>query len=157
MKFLKENKLMIIAAVLIVVIIILYFSRKEKPIANGTLSSGYGDRINPITGAGQFHNGIDISAKAGTPIKSVLPGTVELAGYDSANGNYVKIKHRNFSTFFGHMIETPKVKVGQKVVKGQIIGNVGSTGWSTGPHTHFIVYNKAGQTINPLTSNIFRV
>lgn len=152
----KDNKMMIIAAVLIVVIIILYFTRKVKPVAGATISSGYGDRINPITGAGQFHNGIDLAAKAGTPIKSILAGRVELAGYDSANGNYVKIKHNNGATFYGHMIEPARVKLGQRVAAGQIIGNVGSTGMSTGPHTHFILYDKNGQTVNPAASNLFK-
>jgi murein DD-endopeptidase MepM/ murein hydrolase activator NlpD len=88
-----------------------------------------------------FHNGVDLAADAYTPIHAADGGVVEYAGWcDCGLGYYVKIDHGNgFKTLYGHMAEMPWVSTGQAVTKGDVIGPVGSTGASTGPHVHFIV------------------
>ena len=88
-----------------------------------------------------FHNGVDLAADAYTPIYAADGGIVEYAGWcDCGLGYYVKIDHGNgFETLYGHMAEMPWVSAGEAVAKGDVIGPVGSTGASTGPHVHFIV------------------
>jgi murein DD-endopeptidase MepM/ murein hydrolase activator NlpD len=88
-----------------------------------------------------FHNGVDLAADAYTPLLAADGGTVEYAGWcDCGLGYYVKIDHGNgFKTLYGHMAEVPWVSAGDAVAKGDVIGPVGSTGMSTGPHVHFIV------------------
>lgn len=108
---------------------------------NGTskanITSPYGYRVHPIFGDQRFHSGIDISAGSGTTIVAADAGTVLTAVYSSSYGNYVVISHGNgSSTLYAHM-SSMAVSAGQSVTKGQTIGYVGSTGWSTGPHCHF--------------------
>ncbi len=88
-----------------------------------------------------FHNGIDLAASAGTPIGAADGGTVTFAGWcDCGLGYYVEIDHGNgFSTIYGHMLDVPPVSIGQVVNQGAVIGYVGSTGNSTGPHVHFMI------------------
>lgn len=152
----KQN---IIAAVVITVVIVVYYIfSKVKPVPGATVSSGFGYRTHPINGTTHFHNGLDLSAPAGTPIRSIAAGKVEAAGYDNVNGNYVKIKHDKGGSFYGHMLQTPSVKKGQRVFKGTKIGLVGSTGLSTGPHVHFILYDDNWQPIDPQANkNIVKV
>ncbi len=99
-----------------------------------------------------FHNGIDLAAPSYTPIKAAAAGTVTAAGWcDCGLGYYVTIDHGNgYKTTYGHMAEQPYVSVGQNVSQGETIGPVGSTGMSTGPHTHFIV-EQNGIDIDPLS------
>lgn len=99
-----------------------------------------------------FHNGIDLAAPSYTPIKAAAAGTVTAAGWcDCGLGYYVTIDHGNgYQTTYGHMAEQPYVSVGQKVSQGETIGPVGSTGMSTGPHTHFII-EQNGIDIDPLS------
>lgn len=102
-----------------------------------TISSAFGYRVHPIFGTTKFHSGLDISAPSGTTIVAADSGTVLTATYSSSYGNYVVISHGNgTSTLYGHMSKLG-CSAGQTVSKGQTIGYVGSTGWSTGPHCHF--------------------
>lgn len=122
-----------------------------KPCTYRLLSSPYGYRIHPITGQYKFHSGVDLAGPQGTPIVATRDGTVTMAktGYNSGNGNYVTINHGDgFSSSYLHMLENLQVSVGQKVKAGQIIGYMGSTGMSTGPHLHFTIYYN-GSTVNP--------
>ncbi|HEY8447356.1 MAG TPA: peptidoglycan DD-metalloendopeptidase family protein [Thermomicrobiales bacterium] len=98
-----------------------------------------------------FHNGIDLAAPAYTPIIASDGGVVVAAGWcDCGLGYYVEIDHQNgYSTVYGHMAEQPYVAVGQRVNQGDVIGPIGSTGWSTGPHVHFII-KANGSTVDPL-------
>lgn len=99
-----------------------------------------------------YHNGIDLAAPSYTPIKASAAGTVTAAGWcDCGLGYYVTIDHGNgYQTTYGHMAEQPYVAVGQRVAQGETIGPVGSTGMSTGPHTHFVV-ERNGIEIDPMT------
>lgn len=111
-------------------------------------SSVYGWRIHPIYGTNKFHAGEDIPAQMSAEILAAASGTVTIAGWVSGYGNYTKIDHGNgIETAYGHQ-SSILVTVGQKVTKGQLIGKVGSTGNSTGPHLHFEVYQN-GKTIDP--------
>ena len=121
------------------------------PCSYRLLSSPYGYRVHPITGQWKFHSGVDLAGPQGTPIVATRDGTVTMAktGYNSGNGNYVTINHGDgFSTSYLHMLENLQVRVGQKVKAGQVIGYMGSTGMSTGPHLHFTIYYN-GATVNP--------
>lgn len=115
------------------------------------LSSYYGWRNSPFDSSKRsFHSGIDMASTAGTPIYAALDGRVTAVGYNATYGNYVIITHHSgYKTLYGHMKETA-CKKGNFVYTNTIIGYVGSTGLSTGPHLHFTVY-KNGKTINPLT------
>ncbi|WP_253708760.1 peptidoglycan DD-metalloendopeptidase family protein [Treponema sp. OMZ 799] len=116
----------------------------------GRLTSPFGYRRDPFTGRKSFHTGIDIAAPTGTPIKLTLDGKVSYTGYSAVYGNYVIVTHSGgYQSMYGHM-HTIKVRRGQILNQGGIIGTVGNTGRSTGPHVHFSVY-KNGKLINPLT------
>ena len=116
--------------------------------AYGAITCAYGYRIHPITGKYSFHSGIDIGAAAGSPIYASKSGTVTTATYTYVYGYYVTINHGDgYSTLYGHMTNYI-VSPGQYVTQGQVIGYVGSTGWSTGPHLHFTMYYN-GSTVNP--------
>ncbi len=104
------------------------------------LSSPFGYRVHPIHGTYGFHSGVDLASPGGTPIKATRSGTVTKATYDSASGYYVTVNHGDgFSSSYLHMTHYI-VKPGDKVSQGQVIGYVGSTGWSTGNHLHFSIY-----------------
>ena len=103
--------------------------------APGVITSPYGFRIGPFNGA-EIHDGIDIGAPLGTPVVAALPGIVTLAGWNGGYGNQVTIDHGGFTTFYAHL-DSFSVAVGDLVKAGSLIGKVGSTGWSTGPHLHF--------------------
>lgn len=114
------------------------------------LSSNYGWRDSPFaTGKRSFHGGLDMACNQGTPIYAALDGTVTATGYNATYGNYVIINHHSgYKTLYGHMSRIT-CKRGNFVYTNTKIGEVGSTGMSTGPHLHFTVY-KNGKTINPL-------
>ena len=122
----------------------------RKPIRRSYyLSSYFGWRANPFTGARSYHSGIDMACPQGTPIYAALAGTVTEAGYNNIYGNYVVITHHSgYKTLYGHMSAILAVK-GQSVNTKTQIGKVGSTGMSTGPHLHFTVF-KNGSRVNPL-------
>jgi murein DD-endopeptidase MepM/ murein hydrolase activator NlpD len=105
----------------------------------GILTSGFGNRISPISGTMRFHGGIDIGSDSGTPVIAAASGEVVQAGYMGGYGYAVIIYHGGgFSTVYGHLSKFA-VSTGQKVQRNQIIGYVGSTGFATGPHLHFEV------------------
>ena len=105
----------------------------------GILTSGFGNRISPISGTMRFHAGIDIGNDSGTPVVAAASGEVVQAGYMGGYGYAVIIYHGGgFSTVYGHLSKFA-VSTGQKVQRNQIIGYVGSTGYATGPHLHFEV------------------
>jgi murein DD-endopeptidase MepM/ murein hydrolase activator NlpD len=121
------------------------FLRSHGPIpnlwpVNGKLESGVGGRRNPFTGRGyEYHEGQDIDAQYGTPVDVAASGRVTVAGWQRGYGNVVYVDHGNgLSTRYGHL-SVINVSVGQTVTRGQIIGLVGSTGRSTGPHLHYEV------------------
>ncbi len=114
----------------------------------GRMSSGYGYRTHPILGYRRFHRGLDIAARSGTPILAPTDGQVARAGWGGGYGNVVELRHAGgLSTRFGHMSRIA-VSGGQRVRQGQVIGYVGSTGLSTGPHLHYEMYRN-GQLIDP--------
>lgn len=110
---------------------------------DGKLSSRYGYRRDPFTRKFKFHDGDDFSAKTGTPVYATADGRVRISKYYSTFGNYIEIDHGNgYQTIFGHLSKR-KVKAGEKVIRGQKIGEVGNTGRSTAPHLHYeIQHNK---------------
>lgn len=117
------------------------------PVA-GRITSSYGRRRHPILGYTRMHAGIDFGAAYGTPIHAVSDGTVQFAGRHGGHGNYVKLSHGGgMGTGYGHMSRIA-VRAGQHVSRGQVIGYVGSTGLSTGPHLHYEMYRN-GATVNP--------
>jgi len=117
----------------------------------GVISSDYGWRTHPVTGQPSFHSGLDIAAPEGTPIFAGSGGTVVFAGVNGGYGNMVEIQHDNgYLTRYGHMSKI-SVYVGQRVDAGSLIGRVGSTGVSTGPHVHFEVRDPRANTMNPLS------
>ena len=103
----------------------------------GVLTSPFGYRIHPITQKTDFHTGVDLAAPQGTPVVSAWPGVVAETGVDDINGNYVKVIHSaNVCTTYNHLSQIG-VTVGERLIRGQTVGLVGSTGVSTGPHLHF--------------------
>lgn len=124
-----------------------------QPVSNKDLSriaSGFGYRIDPIYKTVKFHAGLDFTAPQGTPIYATADGVVKTAGFsDGGYGNHVVINHGyGYETLYGHMYRV-KVRSGQRVKRGDLIGYVGSTGKSTGPHCHYEVH-KNGQKLDPV-------
>lgn len=116
---------------------------------NGRITSGYGMRGHPILGYARMHAGIDFGAAWGSPIFAVSDGQVIFAGRHGGHGNFVKLDHGGgLATGYAHMSRIA-VAPGSRVRSGQVIGYVGSTGLSTGPHLHYEVYRN-GRTVNPL-------
>jgi murein DD-endopeptidase MepM/ murein hydrolase activator NlpD len=114
----------------------------------GYITSPYGYRPSPFTGQRQFHSGLDIGSPMGTPIRAAMGGRVSTVGYNDISGNHVVITHHSgYRTLYAHM-SVIRTKAGAYVKAGDRIGDVGSTGQSTGPHLHFTVY-KNGVTVNP--------
>jgi murein DD-endopeptidase MepM/ murein hydrolase activator NlpD len=124
-------------------------SLMKTPINGARLSSSYGMRKHPILGYNKMHRGTDFAAPSGTPIMASGSGTVTRARWCGGGGNCVKIKHNStYETIYAHMKSFARgIKEGRKVKQGQIIGYVGSTGMSTGPHLHYeVVVN--GKKVN---------
>lgn len=124
-----------------------------QPVSNQDLSriaSGFGYRIDPVYKTPKMHAGLDFAAPQGTPIYATANGTVSLAGNaGNGYGNHVIINHGyGYETLYGHMVRV-KARVGQQVMRGEVIGWVGSTGKSTGPHCHYEVH-KNGNKIDPV-------
>ncbi|MDD3798699.1 MAG: M23 family metallopeptidase [Novosphingobium sp.] len=116
--------------------------------ANGQISSGFGMRRHPILGYMRMHKGLDFKASYGSPIYAVTDGTVVFAGRHGGHGNFVKLDHGGgLATGYAHMSRIA-VSNGTHVRRGQVIGYVGSTGLSTGPHLHYEMYRN-GRTVNP--------
>ena len=124
-----------------------------QPVSNRDLdriASGFGMRIDPVYGTPKMHKGLDFTAPQGTPIYATGDGKVEMAGYDQSGfGNHVIINNGyGYETLFGHMVRV-KVHAGEKVKRGEVIGWVGSTGKSTGPHCHYEVHIN-GREVDPV-------
>jgi murein DD-endopeptidase MepM/ murein hydrolase activator NlpD len=116
---------------------------------NGEVTSGFGYRMHPIFHVRKMHTGVDISAGMGTPIKAAAAGTVIFAGWRGGYGQAVIISHGNgLATLYAHQSKL-LVSVGDKVKRGEVIGKVGSTGYSTGPHLHFEV-RVNGNPVDPM-------
>ncbi|MDR2468387.1 MAG: M23 family metallopeptidase [Spirochaetaceae bacterium] len=115
----------------------------------GRLSSPFGWRKDPFTGVRSFHKGIDIVADVGVPVKAAMAGKVSMVGFSPILGKYIIVSHdATYQTMYAHL-NSSMVTRGSNVAQGEIIGEVGNTGYSTGPHLHFVIY-KNGREINPL-------
>jgi len=123
----------------------------RKPVNSAIMRSGFGGRRHPILGIVRMHTGVDWATAYGTPIFAAGNGVIEKAGPAGGYGKYVRIKHNNgYETAYGHMSAFAKgMEVGKRVRQGQVIGFVGSTGESTGPHVHYeILVN--GRFVDPM-------
>ncbi|WP_313034897.1 M23 family metallopeptidase [Massilia alkalitolerans] len=122
----------------------------KSPLQFSRISSGFSMRVHPISGKWKAHKGVDYAASTGTPIRAVADGVIDFAGNSGGYGNQVVLKHwSKYSTAYAHMSRiAPGMRKGTKVSQGQVIGYVGSTGWSTGPHLHY-EFRVAGQAQNP--------
>ena len=140
----------------------------KTPINGARLSSSFGLRKHPILGYNKLHQGTDFAAPKGTPIMASGSGTIEMASWNGAYGKYVRIRHNStYKTAYAHLSRFGKnIRRGAKVQQGQIIGYVGSTGRSTGPHLHYevLIKNKRVNSQNlklpsgkNLTGNDFKV
>ncbi len=127
----------------------------KTPVDGAKITSGYGMRHHPILGFSKMHKGVDFGVPPGTPIMAAGDGSVEMAGPNGAYGNYVRLRHGNgFATAYAHMQRIAQgVHTGRRVMQGQIIGFVGSTGRSTGPHLHYEVLQGNNQ-VNPLSIKV---
>ena len=119
------------------------------PLEGARLTSGFGMRTHPVLGARRGHRGIDLASPTGTPIYATANGTVSRADWFSSYGLFIALDHgANLETRYGHLSRL-NVAEGQDVKKGDLIGYVGSTGRSTGPHLHYEV-RIAGMAVNPV-------
>ncbi len=121
----------------------------RNPLDGATLTSGYGMRTHPVLGGRRGHKGVDLAMPTGTPVYATADGVISRADWFSSYGLYISIEHGgNIQTRFGHLSRL-NVAAGQQVKKGDLIGYVGSTGRSTGPHLHYEV-RIAGTAVNPV-------
>jgi murein DD-endopeptidase MepM/ murein hydrolase activator NlpD len=125
-------------------------SLMQTPIDGARISSGFGMRRHPVLGYSKMHKGVDFAAPRGTPIYAAGDGKIEKMGPFSSYGNYVRIRHNNgISTAYAHMKGFKSgLKTGSRIKQGQVIGYVGTTGRSTGPHLHYEVMMN-GKQVNP--------
>jgi murein DD-endopeptidase MepM/ murein hydrolase activator NlpD len=122
----------------------------RTPVDGARLTSGFGMRFHPLLAYSRMHQGVDFGAPMGAPILAAAGGTVAFAARHGGHGNYVKLNHsKELSTAYAHLSRFA-VRPGQKVAQGQVIGYVGSTGISTGPHLHYEVWLR-GKPTNPMT------
>ena len=123
----------------------------KTPVSGSKLTSGFGMRRHPLLGYTKMHTGLDFGAPIGTPIRAAASGTVELAGRHGAYGIAVEVRHnKKFETLYAHMSKLAAgIRKGSRVNQGQVIGFVGSTGRSTGPHLHYEV-RVNNKPVNPL-------
>ena len=120
-----------------------------RPVEEGYLNSTFGYRMDPIDNVKRFHQGQDITVKTGSPIYAPADGVVKRAYYAGGFGNHIKLEHGSgYTTLFAHLSKI-KVKHGQKVKRGEIIGLTGNTGRSTAPHLHYEIHHN-GKPQNPL-------
>ncbi|AEI88593.1 putative peptidase M23 [Candidatus Midichloria mitochondrii IricVA] len=122
----------------------------RTPVKSATVSSGFGMRKHPILGYSRMHRGLDYAAPRGTPVIASGDGVIEIMKYHSNYGRYVKIRHnKKYSTLYAHLDRfSSKFSAGSRVKQGEVIGYVGSTGMSTGPHLHYEVHVD-GKQVNP--------
>lgn len=113
------------------------------------ISSRFGMRRHPILGYSKMHRGVDFAAPTGTPVYAAGDGVIAFAGKKGGYGNYVQVRHdKKYATAYAHLSRFGKIKSGQKVRQGQVIGYVGTTGRSTGPHLHYEIL-AGGSQVNP--------
>ena len=127
----------------------------KSPVEFTRISSGFSMRVHPVSGEWKQHKGIDFPAPTGTPIRASGDGVVDFAGTQNGYGNFVTIKHwNNYSTAYAHMSRfAPGIKKGSKVSQGDVIGYVGTTGWSTGAHLHY-EFRVGGEAKDPSKMNV---
>ena len=131
------------------------FEEKKKILAHtpsirpmqGYISSGFGRRLDPFTGIWKMHEGIDICARRGTPVRSAADGRISFAGWYHGYGKMVRVDHIYYETRYGHLDEI-KVRPGERVKRGDIIGTCGNSGHTTGVHLHYEV-RVSGRPVNP--------
>jgi murein DD-endopeptidase MepM/ murein hydrolase activator NlpD len=123
----------------------------KSPVAFNRISSGFSMRVHPVFGTWKKHEGVDMAAPLGTPIKASGDGVVDFVGTQNGYGNFVVLKHwSNYSTAYGHMSRFASgLRRGQKVSQGDVIGYVGTTGWATGPHLHY-EFRIGGRATDPM-------
>ena len=120
------------------------------PVQSRYITSNYGMRKDPISGHLAYHNGIDLRGNTGSTVMAALDGVVSVVSENWLYGKYIILSHSNgYKTLYAHLNST-SVKQGDRVVSGRKVGEVGNTGYSTGPHLHFGIYNKDGKALNPL-------
>ena len=121
------------------------------PVDSARITSSYGRRRHPILGYSRMHRGVDFGAPTGTPIRAAGDGTVVSRGWKGAYGRYIRIRHRGgYQTAYAHLRRYAKgLRQGRRVKQGQVIGYVGSSGLSTGPHLHYEVLVN-GRQVNPM-------
>jgi murein DD-endopeptidase MepM/ murein hydrolase activator NlpD len=121
------------------------------PVSNAHISSGWGWRIQPVLGGNEFHQGIDYAAPNGTPVLSTMDGVVDISEWRGNYGRLVEIRHtQDLSTRYGHLSAfASDVRTGTHVHRGQVIGYVGTSGLSTGPHLYYEIWDH-GQRVDPL-------
>ena len=132
----------------------LVFDGLRYPLERLHITSPYGSRIHPITGKRTVHQGVDYGSPKGSAVHAVANGVVTVSGFDNLSGNKIAIKHRDNSVSWYMHMSSRGVGVGAQVSAGQVIGRVGSTGRSTGPHLHFGFKNAKGAWINPLSKTM---
>ncbi len=123
--------------------------RSPVPSGSARVTDAYGYRKHPIYGYYGMHSGVDLAAPQGTPVYAIASGYVNISTYHSVNGNYVSMSHGNgYGSLYAHL-DHAVVSAGDYVKQGQVIGYVGSTGWSTSAHLHFEIH-KTGSTVHPM-------
>lgn len=129
----------------------------KKPLNPFIITSNYGWRIHPITKERKFHNGIDLKGYTGQPIFNISPGVVLSSYYNTAGGNQIIIQHDNgYISGYAHLSKK-FVNPGQRLTRGELIGNVGGTGQVTAPHLHFTLKDQDGNRINPGNDNLYKM
>lgn len=126
----------------------IYLATPKGLPVSGNVTSPYGNREHPVHGGDDFHSGIDISVAPNTPIRATADGVVSFSGWNGGSGNLVGVEHGlGYSTFYAHN-KSNLVKIGQRIKRGDIIAYAGSTGNTTGPHSHYEIW-KDGRHVNP--------
>lgn len=127
----------------------------KSPLEFSRVSSGFSLRVHPISGQWRRHQGVDFAAPTGTPIRAAGDGVINFLGTQNGYGNVVEIKHwNNYSTLYAHMSRfAAGMKKGAKVSQGEVIGYVGTTGWSTGPHLHY-EFRVSNQPRDPMSIDV---
>lgn len=126
-------------------------ARLQSPVSGAIVTSYFGMREHPILGDQRLHEGIDLAAPSGTPIRAAADGTVDFAAWNGGYGRFVRLQHDDrYATAYAHMSRfADGIEPGASVRRGDVIGYVGSTGRSTGPHLHFELQDR-GTAIDPL-------
>ncbi len=132
----------------------LIFSGLRYPLDRLHITSSYGMRRHPVTGARAFHNGVDYRAAVGSPVFAVAPGRVSVSGFDPLSGHKIAITHSDGSSSWYLHLSKRLVRVGSTVTARQVIARSGNSGRSTGPHLHFGFKSERGKWIDPLTKRM---